>query len=85
MLRRLVVERILSACWACWARWVDVIKPLRGPLALCPLQLPYAVIGKKSASAKNSYVTNPYPTRPDRFITVGTLSHIRAGQLKGRY
>lgn len=65
---------------------VSVIKPLWGPLGSLPLTLPYAVIGKKSATAKTSYVTNPHPTYPDRFITVGTpeVSHIEACHFKGK-
>lgn len=44
------------------------LNPLWDPLALLPLIHSYAVLGKKSASAGNSYVTDPYPACLDGYI-----------------
>lgn len=44
------------------------LNPLWDPPALLPLINSYAVLGKKSESSENSYVTDPYPACLDMYI-----------------
>lgn len=55
---------------------VEAIKPMWARPPWLPLIHVYAVLGKKSAKAENSYVTDPYPSYLDRYIVIVNASHM---------